>query len=228
MLSTADEKAEFGDHPWLLYAYTVLSSVLTVPFSQPVVGQWTAVRAYMNGELTRIVNLYLIEVTTSAAATALIAWYVLGRRRPEGARRYREPVPLAACAVLVASAGLSYAYAKSEIMSSAGVLYALTAYAAAAEALPAMTRKPLTTVIPALAVIAVICGGWGVRSVGLQYKLQRAAFEARREWVLRMPPYRLSPSRLARLTPRLRQEALLRSRANPLMLPRRAALMWER
>jgi len=113
-------------------------------------------------------------------------------------------------------------------MSSAGVLYALTAYAAAAEALPAVMRRPLTTVIPAVAVIAVVCGGWGIRAVGLQYNLQRAAFEARREWVLRMPPYHPSPSTLARLTPRLRHEALMRSRANPLMLPRRADLIWGR
>ena len=87
MLSRAEQKAEFGDHPWPLYAYTVVSSVLTVPFSQPVVGEWTAVRAYTNGDFTRTLNTHLIEVTTSAAATALIAWYVLGRRRPEGPRR---------------------------------------------------------------------------------------------------------------------------------------------
>ena len=48
--------------------------------------------------------------------------------------------------------------------------------------------------------------------MGLQYRLQRGAFEARSEWVLRMPPYADPPvpAGEARLTPRLRDEALHR------------------
>jgi hypothetical protein len=233
MLSAAQQKEEFGDNPLPLYAYTIAGSVLTVPFSQPVVGQWTVVRAWQDGQLVRS---YAIEIVTSLAATALIAWFLLGRSRPDGLppaesrspRRFREPLPLAMLAVLVVSAGLSYSYAKSEIMSAAGVLYALVAYAAAAEALRVVSRKPLRLIaVPVLLFVVMITSGWAFRAVGLQYKLQRGAFTARNEWVLRMPPFTAAPAGATLLlAPRLREEALQRGRTSPFMDSRRAPVYW--
>jgi hypothetical protein len=136
---------------------------------------------------------------------------------------------MAMLAVLAASAVLSYSYAKSEIMSAAGVLYALAAYMAAAEALALMSRRqPGAYLVPVLAITLVVSIGWSFRAVGLQYKLQRAAHAARNEWVLRMPPYSPSPARgtSERLTPVLRDEALEWGRANPFMLSRRAPVYW--
>src|SRR6267142_1323135 len=42
MLTTSELRVRFGGTPWLLYAYTIVCSMLTVPFSQPGAGQWTA------------------------------------------------------------------------------------------------------------------------------------------------------------------------------------------
>jgi hypothetical protein len=69
---------------------------------------------------------------------------------------------------------------------------------------------------------------WGWRAMGLQYRLQRGAFEARSEWVLRMPPYSNPPvpSSAARLTPRLLDEALHRGRTNPFLLWPPYARLW--
>jgi hypothetical protein len=225
MLSSADQREQFGSNPLPLYAYTVVGSVLTVPFSQPVVGQWTVVRAWQDGMLIRS---YAIEIATSLAATALIVWFLLGRSRPDGPRRYREPVPLVMLAVLAGSAALSYSYAKSEIMSAAGVLYALTAYLAAAEMLDALSRRRLgLQSVALLAVIVGVSAGWGFRALGLQYKLQRAAYTSRNEWVLRMPPFNSPPAGATlRLAPRLRDEALQRGRTSPFLESRRAPVYW--
>jgi len=132
-------------------------------------------------------------------------------------------------AVLVGSAILSYAYAKSEIMSAAGVFYALVVYLAVRELAEVFITKtrPSRRVVIVLA-IAFVSTAWAWRAMGLQYRLQRGAFEARSEWVLRMPPYSPPPVEPAeaRLTPRLLDEALHRGRTNPFLLWPPYARLW--
>jgi hypothetical protein len=76
--------------------------------------------------------------------------------------------------------------------------------------------------------VLFVSTAWGWRAMGLQYRLQRGAFEARSEWVLRMPPYSNPPvpSSAARLTPRLLDEALHRGRTNPFLLWPPYARLW--
>src|SRR3954466_4784196 len=83
-----------------------------------------------------------------------------------------------------------------------------------------------TMIIVALAVL--ISTAWAWRAVGLQYRLQRGAFDARSEWVLRMPPYHGPPVPAGeeRLTPRMQDEALHRGRTNPYLLWPRYARLW--
>ena len=131
--------------------------------------------------------------------------------------------------VLVGSAILSYAYAKSEIMSAAGVFYTLVVYLAVrelAEVFITKTRPSLRVVV--VLAIAFVSTAWAWRAMGLQYRLQRGAFEARSEWVLRMPPYSPPPVQpaAARLTPRLLDEALHRGRTNPFLLWPPYARLW--
>ena len=236
ILSTGDLRARFGGTPWVLYAYTIVCSALTVPFSQPVAGQWTALGALKDGELQlgalkdgTFQFFYLNDIGTSLVATALAAWYMWTRPAPGRPRRWRDPIPLTALAVLAGSAVLSYAYAKSEIMSAAGVFYALVVFLAVAEAariLTTRTARPLR--IPVLVAVLCVTSAWGFRALGLQYRLQRGAFDARSEWVLRMPPINAPPvpAAEARLTPRLRDEALHRGRTNPYLLWPRLSRLW--
>ena len=137
---------------------------------------------------------------------------------------------MALLAVLGGSAVLSYAYAKSEIMSAAGVFYALVAYLALREAIAVLVSLELTAVRRTVIFLAVllVSSAWAWRAVGLQYRLQRGAFEARSEWVLRMPPYHDPPVPASdvRLTPRMQDEALHRGRTNPFLLWPRYARLW--
>jgi hypothetical protein len=230
MLSSADLQARFGNRPWLLYAYTIVCSVLTVPFSQPIAGQWTAFAPW---DPDAWPVFFLNDIGTSLVATAVVVWYLLrpGSLFPDPrsrvCRHWRDPIPLAMLAVLGGSAVLSYAYAKSEIMSAAGVFYALVVYLAAAELLKVLGRAALRRTI-IIAIILFVSCAWAWRAVGLQYRLQRGAFDARSEWVLRMPPYHDPPVPAAdvRISPRLQDEALRRGRTNPFLLWPRYARLW--
>ena len=226
MLSTDDLRARFSGMSWVLYAYTIFSSALTVPLSQPIAGQWTAVGALKAGDFQQL--FFLNDICTSLVATALVVWY-MSTRGANGRRRWRDPIPLTALAALAGSAALSYAYAKSEIMSAAGVFYALVVFLAVVEVarrLAAATSESLR--LPILVVVLCVSSAWAFRSVGLQYRLQRGAFDARSEWVLRMPPYHDPPvpETEAQLTPRLRDEALHRGRTNPYLLWPRLGRLW--
>jgi hypothetical protein len=226
MLSTSELRARFGDTPWLLYGYTTLCSMLTVPLSQPIAGQWTAFAPW-DPEAPPL--FFLNDIGTSLVTTAVVVWYLRRRRAPDGGRRWRDPVPLAMTAVLVGSAVLSYAYAKSEIMSAAGVFYALVVYLAVSELAEVLITKTRSSLhVPVLLAILFVSTIWGWRAIGLQYRLQRGAFEARSEWVLRMPPFSLPPvsATEARLTPRLQNEALHRGRTNPFLLWPPYARLW--
>ena len=233
MLTTSELRARFGNVPWLLYAYTILCSVLTVLFSQPIAGQWTAFAPW---DPQAPPLFFLNDIGTSLVATAVVVWYLSRRRPPDGRRRWRDPAPLAMVAILVGSAILSYAYAKSEIMSAAGVFYALVVYLAVRELTEVLVRlpqNPTNEVASARRTIAIVLvlfvsTAWAWRAVGLQYRLQRGAFEARSEWVLRMPPFSPPPVQPAeaRLTPRLLDEALHRGRTNPFLLWPPYARLW--
>ncbi len=234
MLATSELRARFGNVPWLLYGYTILCSMLTVPFSQPIAGQWTALAAW---DPQAPPLFFLNDIGTSLVATAVVVWYLWRRRPPDGQRHWREPAPLAMFAVLVGSAVLSYAYAKSEIMSAAGVFYALVVYLAVRELTEVLVRlkpDPTNQVGSAfrrtivLVLVLFVSTAWAWRAMGLQYRLQRGAFEARSEWVLRLPPFSPPPipPAEARLTPRLLDEALHRGRTNPFLLWPPYARLW--
>lgn len=227
MLNTSQLRERFGETPWLLYAYTVICSVLTVPLSQPIAGQWTAFQTW---DAQAPPLFYLNDIGTSLVATGVIVWYMARRRPPDGRRRWRGPAPLVMLAVLGGSAVLSYAYAKSEIMSTAGVFYALVVYFAARELIEVISYRVTSGLSATLLLVAIlfVSSAWAWRAIGLQYRLQRGAFDARSEWVLRMPPYNNPPVPLAqmRLSPRMQDEALHRGRTNPYLLWPWYARLW--
>jgi hypothetical protein len=222
---TGDEQIErFGSRPLVLYAYNVTMTATSVLLSQPQIGRFTVVNAWNAGPLPPV---FIVQIASSLLTTALIAWYVFSRG-PAGSRRWREPVPLTFMAVLAVSALMSYAYAKDEIISTAGVFYAVAAYAAlrAVFDLRPPTWAGALLVVFALAVSSL----WAVRSAGLHLRLRHGAFEARAGWA-----YVLSPTARAnwpkdahtlRVVSRMREEALLRPTAAPAMLPKWTELWW--
>jgi hypothetical protein len=223
-LSSADQIQRFGDNPVPLYIYNVLMAAISVLLSQPESGQWTIVEAWRAGRVTPV---FWVSIGSSAATTALIAWSMCGRA-PSGHRRWTDPIPLVFLAGLAANAAISYAYAKTEIMSVAGVLYALAAFAATRELLGRTQRRGAAIAVAVL--LACVASAWGVRSAGLHFKLRHGAFDARGEWAAVLPPdardrWPHDPAIVALLT-RMKQEAVMTRSATATALPRNYQRWW--
>jgi hypothetical protein len=86
-----------------------------------------------------------------------------------------------AAAVLAANAMLSFAYTKDDVMSPAGVFYALAAFAAMREALSVgVTGRAATAVMVMLAILST---GWAIRTAGVHYVLRSQAIKHQVDWV---------------------------------------------
>jgi hypothetical protein len=195
-----------------------------VLLSQPQAGRFTVVNAWNDGPLPPV---FIVQMASSLLTTALIAWYVLSRG-PTGSRRWREPAPLTFFAVLAVSALMSYSYAKDEIISTAGVFYAVAAYFAV-RAL--VERRPPAWAGVMLVVLALgVSSAWAIRSAGLHLRLRHGAFESRAEWAYILSP--LAPATWPRdvhtrqVVSRMRDEALLHPTVAPAMLPKWTERWW--
>ena len=183
-LTPEEQVARFGANPLPFYAYNVAAASSSVLFSQPTIGQFTAINAWRNGSASAGVHAADRLVAADVAADRLVR----AREGRAGRRRWREPVPLAFITAARGQRGdVGYSYAKDEIISTAGVFYALTAFLAIRALL---ARRPPLWLAPALIVLALtVSAAWAMRSVGLHLKLRHGAFEARSEWT-----YVLNPS----------------------------------
>ena len=232
---TPDEQvARFGSNPALFYAYNVAAGVGSVLFSQPTVGRFTVINAWRSGPLPPV---YLVQIGSSLLTSLLIAWYALGKDE-QGRRRWREPVPLAFMTTLVVSAAMSYAYSKDEIVSTAGVFYALAAFWALRALLARQplarrppARRPRAWLAPVLIVVALtVSSAWATRAVGLHLKLRHGAFEARSEWAYVLHPAAReswpSDERTLRVVSRMRDEALMQPTIARALLPRWTEQWW--
>jgi hypothetical protein len=224
VLTESEQIERFGSRPFVLYAYNVTMAATSVLLSQPQVGRFSVVTAWNYGQVPPV---FLVQIGSSLLTSLLIAWYVL-RRSPSGARGWREPAALTFFAVLGVSALMSYAYAKDEIISTAGVFYAVVAYIAMRALLEV---RPPAWIAALLIVIALgVSSAWAVRSAGLHLRLRHGAFESRAEWAYILSP--MAPAtwpkdaHTRQVVSRMRDEALLHPTVTPAMLPKWTELWW--
>ena len=207
-LSSEEQRARFGQNPLPFYAYNVGMAALTVLVSQPEAGQWTMVQAWKEGHVTPA---YWVNVISSVATTTLVIWFLIGRGAT-GRRRWAEPLSLAFIVVLIVNAFMSFAYSKAEIVSLAGILYALLVCSVVTELLSGRMFSRVTVVV--LVTIA-LSSAWAIRSAGLQFKLRQAAVNARGGWAI------VHPQADDALVSQLKQEALLQTGMSATRLPPR-------
>lgn len=223
----------FGDWPYPFYAYNVLASVSSVLFSEPRSGVFVGVRGWMQGEFPLLVVLALVS---SVPTTLLVAWMLARSRRVRGAGNGVDtepvaPLGLVAAAVIAGSAALSYAYTKDDIMSTAGVFYALAAFESLRRLLAyASTARTGVAVLTVIALL--VCGSaWAIRSAGLHHVLRMQAFRHRGDWAV-LParlaaegrPYETAEG--AAIVRALRGEALAMPAPNPGSYARWAEDVW--
>ena len=178
ILDPPELERRFGERPWLFYGYNVGASMLSVLFSEPQAGVFTAVRAWLDD---RVMPRVIIPLASSAATTALIVGVAAAALRRREVSDGQRLIGLGA-AVLAANAVLSFAYTKDEVMSTAGVFYALAAYGGMRAALAwAPAGRAGVIVIPAL--LCCLASGWAIRAAGLHYVLRSQAIKHQVDWV---------------------------------------------
>ena len=218
VLTPEEQVARFRANPLPFYAYNVTAAAASVLFSQPTAGRFTLVNAWRLGPLPPV---FLLQIGSSLMMTLLIGWYAMGRDPQSRRRRWREPILLVFVTVLVANALMSYVYAKDEVISAAGVFYALAAF----QALRAFASRPLTPWIAPVVVIAAmsLSTAWAVRSVGLHLKLRQGAYDARTDWAFVFGPRARETwpkdDHTIRVVSRMRDEVLMQRTIAPSLLP---------
>jgi hypothetical protein len=177
-LDPSELQQRFGSDPLVFYSYNVVTSLMSVLFSEPQAGVFEGVRAWLDGSLLpRLV----IPITTSVVTTGLIVW-AAARRVKRRALDDTARFILIGAAVLGANAVLSFAYTKNEIMGIAGAFYALAAYGAMRDGLIAAPSLPRTTGVVFAILLCLLSVGWTVRSTGVHYVLRSQAFRHQADW----------------------------------------------
>jgi hypothetical protein len=218
-------RARFGPGLSRFTLYNVLASMGSVLFSEPRGGVFVFLRALSLGDVPPRM---WINVLSSTLTTCVIVRHMW--RKP---LRLAPPVDDAALvfvAVLFASAAASFAYAKDEIMSVAGVFYALAAFWAVRELL---TRNMHRAAAALVALLLLVAGsGWAVRTVGVAHVLRTQAFTVRNDWaeipeaMQKRGIWPAEPS-TQQLVLRLRDGSLRMPVVNPWFIPRWADRVFE-
>ena len=210
-------RARFGAGLSRFSVYNVLASIATVLFSEPRGGVFVFFRAL---SLAAVPPRMWINIVSSTLTTLLIG--VAVSRRTERRGPFGSAVLIFA-AVLVASAAASFAYAKDEIMSAAGVFYALVAFWAVRELLARNLHRAAAALVSVLLLVAG--SGWAIRTIGVAHVLRTQAFTVRNDWaeipeaMEKRGTWPTEPS-TQQLVLRLRDGALRMPVVNPWFIPR--------
>ena len=200
--------------------YTVLASICSVLVSEPRAGTFVVLRAWDAGNIPPRMWINIVSSLLTTVLIALAAWRV---SRPPGdgdAKRHRADMRadfLIFGAVLAVSGAASFTYAKDEIMSVAGVCYALVAFWAVRDRLMSV-RRPGAAVVLATALL-VASSLWAVRVIGVQHVLRTQAFAFHNDWATVRDHLPDDPTARSLVT-RLRTEALSKPVVNPWFVPR--------
>ena len=182
-LSPEEVRERFGDDLTFFYLYNVLSSALSVLFSEPRSGVWAFVRAVRGDQ---VAPRHFIQIGASLFATGLIAAYVISRLKAgiRWPQTLTDRHVVIFAIVLAANASISYVYTKDEIMSVAGAFYALPVFGAAVYFLRGWVGRPHSWAATAALCVLFIAGsfGWAVRAAGVHHVLRSQAFVQRNDW----------------------------------------------
>ena len=128
----------------VFYAYNVIASVLGTLFAEPRDGMWRLTRSLLDGSPDPRL---LVGVVSSSIATGLIGRYVWVRR--EFWRRWElergDRIVMLFVLVLLANAGISFAYTKDVIMSPAGYFYAAAFFVGCRHYVDSLRLEPVGT-----------------------------------------------------------------------------------
>jgi hypothetical protein len=228
---SASELAErFGSRPLPFLAYNVVGGFASLVLSEPRYGVYSTVAIAEGAELRPVL---VVNLVSSLLVTALVGWRVSRVRWLKPLEWSDDDRVMAvALTVIIVNSLMTSMYIKDEILSVAGVFYAVASYVAIRSLLERLvTAPPGRPAVAALAVLFVLASGlWTFRAAGTHFQLRQVAFTTRNEWVDVLSPahpadWPTDPHQLM-LMRRLKEEALIRSVIGPNDLPRWGEPYW--
>ncbi len=219
---SADELAtRFGSNPWPFYAYNILGGALSVVTSDPRFGVYRV----LSWPWPPVVIVHL--VSSLALSVAMVGYARVSLRRPVSSWTAETRLTALAAVVLAVSALLCATYIKDEIVSTAGVFYALAAYATIRWLFDVAIEGGARGAVAAAGIV-LAASLWGFRTVGTHYELRRTAFVTRNDWAIDATPPSgddVSADDRARFS-KLRADALQHRVTSPGFLPQWGERYW--
>lgn len=218
----------FGAHPLGFMIYNVVGGLASLLFAEPRQGIYSLLAAWHAGEIHPVV---LINVISSSATTALLIWYAAARLpRSRSAWSDADRTFVAACTAFIVNAAFNAVYMKDEIMSPAGLFYAVATFVGVRALIDSLPQRTLAATSLATCVLVTVASLWTFRAVGVHYQLRYQAFTTRNDWVevLRPDKHDDWPRNVDELavTRRIRAEAIGRRTTSPSFMPRWTDRYW--
>jgi hypothetical protein len=218
----------FGAHPLGFMIYNVMGGLASLLFAEPRQGVYSLLAAWREGEIHPVV---LINVISSSATTALLIWYAAARLpRSRSAWSEADRTFVAACTAFIVNSAFNAVYIKDEIMSPAGLFYAIATFVAVRALIESRPTRTLAATSVATCFLITVAALWTFRAVGVHYQLRYQAFTTRNDWVevLRPDKHADWPENADELavTQRIRTEAIGRRTTSPSFMPRWTDRYW--
>lgn len=184
-IRSANELVElFGNNPLPFYAYNIVSSLMTVLFSEPRSGIYVFVRDLLDSKLQ---SGTILKVGTSVLTTGLMAWFASRRWRSwtDWKLEYEDRVFLLSIAVILANAAISFPYLKDAILNIASAFYALAVCMALRVLVTDLPHARLRTdrAAAVCVLLAAISIGSSLRALSFYADVRVRAFKAQADWV---------------------------------------------
>lgn len=180
-MSPSDAEERFGAFPLGIFVYSSLSTIANVLFAEPTEGVFRIVYAFRERAAE---PWHAVHLASSAALTALIAWWGAGAIRRDGIRSHEGRLFLLMLVVLAATGALSFNYSRDRLGGMAVPLYAVAAFYAA-RALAARASVTLPRAAAAAAMLILLAAGWQLRALDTLETTRQRAINTEREWSTR-------------------------------------------
>jgi hypothetical protein len=180
----------FGAFPYWIYAYTSMSTIGNVLFSEPTRGVFRIVHDVSEGhpEIWEV-----IQLLSSAAVTGVIAWWGIRAVRTTGLGGSAESRVFVAFAVALAASGaLSFDYSRDRLGGMAVPFYALAAFfAVRAAAIRTTTAATTARFVTGAVFLVLLTTAWQTRTVTTIEFARIFAGRNQLEWLVMLPDRRI-------------------------------------
>ena len=221
-LSGDELKAAFGDDPWPFFVYNVVGGAFSLIASEPRFGVYQLLATRESGSLSPVVIVNLLSSLLVTSAIVICCRAAL-RVSPRAWGNDQKALAMGTLVIGV-SAALCANYIKDDIISTAGVMYAVMTYIAVRWLLDRVDTTSTMMRVVAVGLFLVISASlWAFRVAGTHYDLRRSAFVSRNDWALKDQRTLAGGEAASRddisLVMRLRAEALAQRVTSPSFLP---------